>query len=205
MDLTRINYIKNNLPKTITELYWINDNTNSNYTKGDITCSKVINYKCSFCDTDYNNAIAYTYNPFSFNLLKDNKIYICLDCLTIRIIWSVYEKGRYELLIISIVSKINKNFEEKFTLVNDIEVSNCICNLCKNKKINGYKFKFNEQDEFLCFMCYCNYRKNTKMSMSRKSRNTRKRSNKSTRKRVNKKPINTRKRVNKKTKSTRKK
>ena len=209
----RINYINNLLPETITGLSWINDNTNRYYKEGDIKRSKVINYKCSFCHTEYNNAIAYTYRSFL------NIYYRCLNCLHLigRIIWNVYEAARYESTIISIVSKINEKFNEKFTFVNDIEVRNCSGNLCKNKEnkeIKGYKFKFNEQDKFLCFMCYCNYENTTgEMSMSRKpistrkrsNKSTRKKSNKSTRKKSNKKSKSTRKRVNKKPTSTRKK
>lgn len=188
MDLTRINCIKDNIPKKISKLWWQKNNTNSFYEDVTIYRSEIIYYECSFCHTKYNNAIAYIYDPLFFNLFK-NKIYRCLNCLKSRTNWTVENAAIYDFEILHIISIINEKFSKKTFILSHTNVD-FYCSSCKKKK-EGYQFKYHDEDKFLCFMCYCNYKNNTgAMSMSRKPT--------SNRKRVNKKSKSTRKRSNKK-------
>ena len=204
MSLTRINFIKDNLPQEISEIDWIyNDYF---YTSKSITLSQIINYKCSFCETQYNNAIAYIYS----NILGLNKIYRCLNCLRSNIIWKLVKQGQYERAIFKMVKNVNKSFNStKFILQYELDKANCSGDKCNDKEIKEYRFKYDNQDKFLCFMCYCDYKDNlSEMSMSKKPRRTPKRSKtkpKRTPKRSNRKAISTGKRSNRKPKSSRKK
>ena len=205
MSLDRIFDIKVKLPQEI-NLYFTEYNTSQSV----LPVSLRINYKCSVCKGTYRNAITYCHNSGKFR---------CLNCLTVQNDMYIRDQDqkKYNQKIKKMVTHINNKYGEHFklslTTTYPSDVSERVkCNGCsgifKDKKINGYRFTSDNENTFLCFMCYCNYRKNTKMSMSRKTTSTRKRVNKkaiSTRKRVNKKAISTRKRNNKNSKSTGKK
>ena len=194
MSLDRIFDIKVKLPQEI-NLY----STEYNISQSVLPISVRINYKCLVCKVSYRNAITYCHNSAKFR---------CLNCLTDQneMYMRDQDQKKYHQKIKKMVTHINNKYGEHFKLSLNTsymkDVSGTVkCNGCsgifKDKKINGYRFTSDNENTFLCFMCYCNYKKNIKMRMSRKPT--------STRKRTNRKPTSTRKRTNRKPKSTRKK